>query len=153
MINSCLLYGTLFLKSSFYNDYVEILGQKRVLELYDEQTDYFCKCIVIPNTYIDSDGVSYNSLVEPNEQGLIEGTIIKSPTYHRIDETNESYFTIELLTSEDISFSLALSSQVTHDYEKYSVGREISVKTERTPIGIYQINKVLFKDKIAEIEM
>lgn len=62
MINSCLCYGSSFLKSRYSEPYVKELGKERVLELYNEQKVDFDKAIVLHNVYEDSEGVSYNSI-------------------------------------------------------------------------------------------
>lgn len=62
MINSCLCYGSSFLKSRYSESYVKELGKERVLELYNEQKVDFDKAIVLHNVYEDSEGVSYNSI-------------------------------------------------------------------------------------------
>lgn len=62
MINSCLIYGTKFLETRYSEKYIKELGEKRVLELYNEQKADFDKAIVFHNVYEDSEGVSYNSI-------------------------------------------------------------------------------------------
>lgn len=62
MINSCLIYGSSFLKTRYSEPYIEELGKKRVLELYNEQKSDFDKAIVFHNVYEDSEGCTYNSI-------------------------------------------------------------------------------------------
>lgn len=62
MINSCLIYGTKFLETRYSEKYIKKLGEKRVLELYNEQKADFDKAIVFHNVYEDSEGISYNSI-------------------------------------------------------------------------------------------
>lgn len=65
MIMSCLIYGDNIYKSRYIMDYTDELGDQRVLELCKEQEKYFNeKCEVLHNVYTDSEGLSYNSLVE-----------------------------------------------------------------------------------------
>lgn len=62
MINSCLCYGSKFLGTRYSETYIKELGEKRVLELYNEQKTDFDKAIVFHNVYEDSEGCSYNSI-------------------------------------------------------------------------------------------
>ncbi len=62
MINSCLIYGTKFLETRYSEKYIKKLGEKRVLELYNEQKADFDKAVVFHNVYEDSEGISYNSI-------------------------------------------------------------------------------------------
>lgn len=77
MIMSCLIYGEdIFTSvcinacSEYYHrpyadEYIDKLGYDRVMEIYNNQKEYFdTKCIVHKNVYTDSEGVTYNSLVE-----------------------------------------------------------------------------------------
>jgi hypothetical protein len=77
MIMSCLVYGEdIFTSvcinacSEYYNkpyaeEYIDILGYDRVMEVYNDQKNYFdTKCKVEKNVYTDCEGVTYNSLVE-----------------------------------------------------------------------------------------
>lgn len=77
MIMSCLVYGEdIFTSvcinacSEYYNkpyaeEYIDILGYDRVMEIYNDQKHYFdTKCKVNKGVYTDSEGVTYNSLVE-----------------------------------------------------------------------------------------
>lgn len=62
MINSCLCYDTNFLESHYSKPYIQELGKKRVLELYNEQKADFDKAKVLHNVYEDGEGLSYNSI-------------------------------------------------------------------------------------------
>lgn len=62
MINSCLIYGSKFLGTRYSEKYIKELGEKRVLELFDEQKADFDKAVVFHNVYEDSEGISYNSI-------------------------------------------------------------------------------------------
>lgn len=62
MINSCLCYGSKFLGTRYSETYIKELGEKRVLELFNEQKTDFDKAIVFHNVYEDSEGCSYNSI-------------------------------------------------------------------------------------------
>ena len=77
MIMSCLTYGyNIFTSkcydgcSEYYNkpyakEYIDILGYDRVMEIYNNQKEYFdTKCKVNKGVYTDSDGLTYNSLIE-----------------------------------------------------------------------------------------
>lgn len=62
MINSCLCYGTDFIDSHYKDKYIKELGEKRVIELYNEQKADFDKAVVIHNVGEDGEGNSYNSI-------------------------------------------------------------------------------------------
>ena len=62
MINRCLIYGSKFLGTRYSEKYIKELGEKRVLELFDEQKADFDKAVVFHNVYEDSEGISYNSI-------------------------------------------------------------------------------------------
>ena len=77
MIMSCLTYGNdIFTSvcinacSKYYHrpyaeEYVDMLGYDRVMEIYNDQKNYFdTKCRVEKNVYTDYEGVTYNSLIE-----------------------------------------------------------------------------------------
>lgn len=77
MIMSCLIYGEdIFTSvcinacSKYYHrpyaeEYIDILGYDRVMEIYNDQKEYFdTKCKVEKNVYTDYEGVTYNSLIE-----------------------------------------------------------------------------------------
>lgn len=77
MIMSCLTYGNdIFTTkninsvSKYYNkpyaeEYIDILGYDRVMEIYNDQKNYFdTKCRVEKNVYTDYEGITYNSLIE-----------------------------------------------------------------------------------------
>ena len=76
-IMSCLTYGNdIFTSvcinacSEYYHkpyaeEYIDILGYDRVMEIYNDQKEYFdTKCKVARNVYTDSEGLTYNSLIE-----------------------------------------------------------------------------------------
>ena len=67
MINSCLCYWTRFLESRYKDDYIEKLGEARVLELYNEQKADFDKSKVQYNVYTDGEGCTYNSIKRRDE--------------------------------------------------------------------------------------
>lgn len=77
MIMSCLTYGEdIFTSvcinacSKYYHrpyaeEYIDILGYDRVVEIYNDQKEYFdTKCRVEKNVYTDSEGLTYNSMIE-----------------------------------------------------------------------------------------
>ena len=77
MIMSCLTYGEdIFTSvcinacSKYYHrpyaeEYIDILGYDRVMEIYNDQKEYFdTKCRVEKNVYTDCEGLTYNSLEE-----------------------------------------------------------------------------------------
>lgn len=77
MIMSCLVYREdIFTSvcinacSEYYHrpyadEYIDILGYDRVMRVYNDQKHYFdTKCKVNKGVYTDSEGVTYNSLVE-----------------------------------------------------------------------------------------
>lgn len=77
MIMSCLTYGNDIFTSVCINGcseyyhrpyadkYIDILGYDRVMEIYNDQKEYFdTKCRVEKNVYTDYEGVTYNSLIE-----------------------------------------------------------------------------------------
>ena len=77
MIMSCLIYGDdIFTSvcinacSKYYHrpyaeEYIDILGYDRVMEIYNDQKEYFdTKCGVEKNVYTDCEGITYNSLIE-----------------------------------------------------------------------------------------
>ena len=77
MIMSCLIYGDdIFTSvcinacSKYYHrpyaeEYIDILGYDRVMEIYNDQKNYFdTKCRVEKNVYTDCEGITYNSLIE-----------------------------------------------------------------------------------------
>ena len=77
MIMSCLTYGEdIFTSvcinacSKYYHrpyaeEYIDILGYDRVMEIYNDQKEYFdTKCRVEKNVYTDCEGITYNSLIE-----------------------------------------------------------------------------------------
>ena len=77
MIMSCLVYGNDIFTSICYDacseyyhkpyadEYIDILGYDRVMEIYNDQKEYFdTKCKIARNVYTDSEGLTYNSLIE-----------------------------------------------------------------------------------------
>ena len=77
MIMSCLTYGediftnesidatTNYYHRPYADKYINILGYSRVMEIYNDQKEYFdTKCKVIKNVHTDNEGVTYNSLIE-----------------------------------------------------------------------------------------
>ena len=70
MINSCLCYGADFLNSHYKDSYIKDLGEKRVIELYNEQKKDFDKASVFYNIGQDSEGNSYNSIQWEDELEL-----------------------------------------------------------------------------------
>lgn len=78
MINSCLCYHDINAfweecpwrygkDKSYAAPYVRDLGVERVLEICKEQERDFSKARVYKNTYTDSEGLSYNSIVWHDE--------------------------------------------------------------------------------------
>lgn len=86
MINSCLIYNEEFLNSRYSTKYIEELGKTRVLELYNEQLEHFNRCVVIKNVYEDSEGVTYNSLLEPEENESEEDFRNRVQSFYNGDE-------------------------------------------------------------------
>lgn len=77
MIMSCLVYGediftsvcinacSEYYHKPYADEYIDILGYDRVMRVYNDQKHYFdTKCKVNKGVYTDSEGVTYNSLVE-----------------------------------------------------------------------------------------
>ena len=77
MVMSCLTYGESIFTSTvtnavskyygqpYINEYIDILGEKRALQVVKEQEEYFNNnCKVINNVGTDCEGVIYNSLIE-----------------------------------------------------------------------------------------
>lgn len=65
MIMSCLVYGEDIFNRHYAEEYINILGYDRVMEIYNDQKKYFdTKCRVEKNVYTDCEGVTYNRLVE-----------------------------------------------------------------------------------------
>lgn len=153
MIDSCLIYGTDFLDSEYSNDYLEELGESRALELYNEQSEHFNNCIVIKNTYEDSEGITYNSLLEPEEDGFINCEVDEEPIYKVVNGTSETYFSVKLKDGYGNRFDVALAPHVSNDYKEYYIGRNIGIKVEKTDIGIYKAIEVNFFQKEKEMEI
>ncbi len=153
MINSCLCYETDFLNSEYCKDYIKELGMKRVKELYNEQLEHFNNCILLYNVYEDSEGVTYNSVIEPEDDGYIHCEIAEDPILNSAIETDETYFTVKLKDEYGRLFRVALSPNVNNNYEEYYIGREIGVKVEKTNIGIYKAVDVTFLQNEMEAEI
>lgn len=141
MIDSCLIYETAFLDSNYSEEYFKELGKPKVLELYNEQLEHFNKSILIKNVYEDSEGVTYNNLIEPNGNWIEGKGVVPDVEVKLSNEYNNC-------------FEVALSSNVNNDYSEYYIGRNIGIKVERTNAGIYKIVEVDFlKNENKEIEM
>ena len=153
MINSCLAYESDFLNSSYSKDYIGELGELRVKELYKEQLEYFNSCILIYGIFEDDEGVTYNTLIEPEEDGYIHCEVIQEPILNKIEETNETYFSIKIKNKEGLSADIGLSSKVDNDYSNYYEGRKIGLKVVKSDIGIYKAVDVKFYEKNNEIEI
>lgn len=67
MINSCLTYDTPYLHSNYYQEDVKKVGEKRVMELYQEQLEDFKKAKVYKNVHTDFEGVTYNAVLWADE--------------------------------------------------------------------------------------
>ena len=153
MINSCLIYGTDFLTSHYKDSYIEELGEKRVNELYNEQLKYCEKCKVNYNVYEDSEGVTYNSLTEPENDGYIHCEIIGEPIFNKIEDTNETFFSIKVKDQYNNCFDVGLSSDVDNDYRNYYDGRKIGLKIINSFDNVYKTTDVQFFDKVDEYEI
>lgn len=80
MVMSCLIYGddihtstdinavSKYYKQPYVNEYYDTLGKDVTEEIIKQQTDYFNKGKVIQDVGTDSDGLSYNSFVEPKDE-------------------------------------------------------------------------------------
>lgn len=77
MIMCCLTYGndifttkninsvSKYYGRPYVDEYIDILGYDRVMEIYNNQKEYFdTKCKVEKNVYTDYEGITYNSLIE-----------------------------------------------------------------------------------------
>ena len=77
MIMSCLTYGEdIFTSvcinacSEYYHrpyadEYIDILGYEKAMEIYNDQKRYFDECCTVEKgVYTDSEGVTYNCLIE-----------------------------------------------------------------------------------------
>lgn len=77
MIMSCLTYDndifttkningcSKYYHRPYADEYIDILGYDRVMEIYNDQKEYFdTKCKVERNVYTDYEGVTYNNLIE-----------------------------------------------------------------------------------------
>ena len=80
MVMSCLIYGedihtstvinavSKYYKQPYVNEYYDTLGKDVTEEIIKQQTEYFNKGKVIKDVGTDSDGLSYNSFVEPKDE-------------------------------------------------------------------------------------
>ena len=80
MVMSCLIYGedihtstninavSKYYKQPYVNEYYDTLGKDVTEEIIKQQTDYFNRGKVIKDVGTDSDGLSYNSFVEPKDE-------------------------------------------------------------------------------------
>ena len=65
MIMACLIYDYNIYTNEHVKKYCDILGNQRVLELCNQQEEYFKKHIkVTKNIATDADGISYNGIKE-----------------------------------------------------------------------------------------
>lgn len=153
MINSCLIYSTNFLTSHYKDNYIESLGKKRVDELFNEQLKYFTTCKVNYNVYEDSEGVTYNSLTEPENDGYIHCEIIGEPIFNQIEDTNETFFSIKVKDRYNNCFDIGLSSDLNNNYSNYYKGRKIGLKMINAFDNLYKATDVKFFDKADEYEI
>lgn len=103
MVMSCLIYGedihtstninavSKYYKQPYVNEYYDTLGKEVTEEIIKQQTDYFNKGKVIQDVGTDSDGLSYNSFVEPEEESkkVTEATLSKFQTLTVDKDGNE----------------------------------------------------------------
>ena len=80
MVMSCLVYDedihtstvmnavSKYYKQPYVNEYYDTLGKDVTEEIIKQQTEYFNKGKVIKDVGTDSDGLSYNSFVEPKDE-------------------------------------------------------------------------------------
>ena len=68
MMNSCFTYGSAEKGSHNYDMYIKKyeaeLGSEVFNEVYEEQMAYLSGCTIERNVYTDSEGCTYNSLIE-----------------------------------------------------------------------------------------
>lgn len=68
MINSCFAYGGMEEDTWNYNRYIlpykEQLPEKVFHEVYSEQCEYLSRCTVSHGVYTNSEGCTYNSIIE-----------------------------------------------------------------------------------------
>lgn len=72
MIMSCLTYGDNIFTSisswtgkTYADEYIDILGYEKAMEIYNDQKRYFDECCTVEKgVYTDSEGVTYNRLIE-----------------------------------------------------------------------------------------
>lgn len=154
IIDSNLVYETNFFDSEYCNEYIAELGETRVKELYQEQLEYFNTCIIISNVFKDSSGLSYNAVVEPNEDGYIYCEVVQEPIMKKTEDTNEINFSVKIGDEyKCYCVDIELPSDLNDDYSDYYVGRKIGVKVVRNDVGEYKAVEVKFLDKNNEYEM
>ena len=116
MVMSCLIYGddihtstdinavSKYYKQPYVNEYYDTLGKDVTEEIIKQQTDYFNKGKVIQDVGTDSDGLSYNSFVEPEEESkkVTEATLTKFQTLTVDKDGNE-------MLLKDVSYNNACS--------------------------------------------
>ena len=116
MVMSCLIYGddihtstdinavSKYYKQPYVNEYYDTLGKDVTEEIIKQQTDYFNKGKVIQDVGTDSDGLSYNSFVEPEEESkkVTEATLSKFQTLTVDKDGNE-------MLLKDVSYNNACS--------------------------------------------
>lgn len=72
MIMSCLTYGdniftsiSMWTGKPYADEYIDILGYEKAMEIYNDQKRYFDECCMVEkDVYTDSEGVTYNRLIE-----------------------------------------------------------------------------------------
>ena len=79
--------------------------------------------------------------------------MIQEPILNKVEETNETYFSIKIKNKEGLSADIGLSSKVDNDYSNYYEGRKIGLKVVKSDIGIYKAVDVKFYEKNNEIEI
>lgn len=142
MIDSCLIYGVDFFNSKYKNDYTKELGEKRLSEIYNEQLKHFEKCEVLYNSYRDSEGVYYNSLIEPQTDNCIQCEIIENPVLDKKEDTNESILSIKVRDKYNNRFNIVLPTNVDNDYRKYYKGRKLKIEFDNSYLA--NIKNIIF---------
>lgn len=68
MLTSAFAYGGIDETSHSYKKYIlphkEILGEKLFTEIENEMLEHFSKCSVLCSVYTDSEGCTYNQIIE-----------------------------------------------------------------------------------------
>ena len=72
MIMSCLTYGyniftsiSMWTGKPYADEYIDILGYEKAMEIYNDQKRYFDECCTVEkDVCTDSEGVTYNHLIE-----------------------------------------------------------------------------------------